>query len=107
MQEPNSQNSNMKRFSDFAEEPQALEGDKISIDSILNQELVVSGYRIGKTKYSSGGSEKCLTLEVIIDGEKRVVFTGSCVLMDQIEKYSCHLPFVAEIIKIKKYYRFK
>lgn len=97
----------MKRFSDFAEEPRPLEGDKIPIDSILNKELTITGHKIGKTKYMRGNSDKCLTIEVEIDGVKRVVFTGSRVLIDQMEKYSCYIPFVAEIVKINKYYRLK
>lgn len=107
MQEPNQENGNMKRFGDFAEEPRPLEGEKTPIDSILNKELTVTGYKIGKTKYARGEADKCLTLEIEIDGVKRVVFTGSSVLIDQMEKYGCHVPFVAEIVKINKYYRLK
>lgn len=107
MQESAQKDGNMKRFSDFAEEPRALEGEKTPIDSILNKEITVTGYKIGKTKYSRGGRDQCLTLEIELDGAKHVVFTGSGVLIDQMEKYGCQVPFVAEIVKINKYYRLK
>ena len=40
-----------KRFSDFAEEDGPLEGDKIRIDSILNQEILITGHKVKKSKY--------------------------------------------------------
>lgn len=107
MQEPTSQNGSLMRFSDFAEEPAALEGDKVPIDSVLNKELIVTGYRIGKTKYCRGGNEHCLTMEVVIEGVKHVIFTGSVVLTEQVTKYANMMPFVASIVKINKYYRLK
>lgn len=107
MQESAQKDGGMKRFSDFAEEPAALEGEKIPIDSVLNTELKVTGYRINKTKYNRNGGEQCLTLEVEIDGVKRVIFTGSGVLIDQVTKYADQIPYVASIVKINKYYRLK
>lgn len=107
MQESIAQNGGLVRFSDFAEEPAALEGDKVPIDSILNKELIVNGFRIGKTKYCHGGSNQCLTLEVVIDGLKHVVFSGSGVLIEQMTKYGENIPFIATIVKINKYYRLK
>lgn len=45
-------------------------------------------------------------LNSLIDGEKKVVFTNSTVLKDQLERYKEHLPFITTIIKPKKYYTF-
>ena len=92
---------------DFVEEPRPLEGDKIPIDSVLNREVAITNYRIGSTKYARGSQDRCLTLEIEINNEKRVIFTGSGVLIDQMEKYGDKVPFVAEIVKINKYYRLK
>lgn len=39
------------KFSDFAEENVGLEGDKKKIDEILNNEILVLGYRIGRSRY--------------------------------------------------------
>lgn len=91
----------MKRFSDFAEEHKPLEGDKKKIDNVLNQELEITGYKVGKSKYKENDY---LTLQFKIDGEFNVLFTGSRVLIDQLKKYENEIPFIAVIKKINKYY---
>jgi len=96
----------VKRFSDFAEEDGPLEGDKVKIEAILNQEILVTGRKIKKSKYKKENSEQCLTVQFEIDGHKRIFFTGSNVLIDQLEKYSCEIPFLATVKKIDRYYTF-
>lgn len=95
-----------KRFSDFAEEDGPLEGDKVKIDYILNQEILVTGYKIKKSKYIKEGMEQCLTVQFEIDENKKIFFTGSNVLIDQIEKYSHEIPFMTVLKKIDRYYTF-
>lgn len=93
----------MERFSEFAEESGPLDGNKIRIDDILNKELIITGYKIKESKYPKSGP-KCLTLQVVLDDKKYVLFTGSVVLLEQMEKYQDHLPFIATIQKIDRYY---
>jgi hypothetical protein len=93
----------VERFHEFAEESGPLDGDKIRIDDVLNKELIVTGYRIKESKYPKSGS-KCLMLQVVLDDKKFVLFTGSVVLSEQMEKYQAHLPFLATIRKIDRYY---
>ena len=94
----------MKKFSDFAKDTNVLDGDKMRIDDSLNIELKITGHRIQQSKYEKNKSGKCLTLQVDLKGVKRVIFTGSDVLISQIEKYSEQIPFVAVIKKIDRYY---
>jgi len=93
----------MKKFSDFSKE-NILDGDKIRIDDILNEEVLITGYAIKNSKYSKNESGKYLTLQIIKDDKKYVVFTGSDVLIDQMEKYNAEIPFMATIRKINRYY---
>lgn len=94
-----------KRFGDFAAPPNVLDGDKVRIDSILNQEVEIIGHRITQSKYSKNVSGKCLTLQFKgKDNERHVVFTGSDVLISQLEQYGDEIPFVATIKKIDRYY---
>lgn len=98
----------MKRFSDFAEEETALEGEKVSIDDVINRELTVVGFRLAKSRYSKNESGKYATVQFKDEsGQLRIFFTGSDVIIDQLEKYKCELPFVASIVKINRYYTFK
>uniref|UniRef100_A0A6M3KRY3 Uncharacterized protein n=1 Tax=viral metagenome TaxID=1070528 RepID=A0A6M3KRY3_9ZZZZ len=94
----------MKRFSDFAEEAKPLDGEKIKIEKVLNLEIEVIGYKITNSKYENSNSRQCLTLQIEIDGDRRIVFTGSGVLIEQMEKYGDEVPFTAMIRKVDKYY---
>lgn len=94
----------MKRFSDFAEKPELLDGDKIRIDDVINQEITVTGCRIAPTKYEKNKSGQCLTLQIMVENQKRVVFTGSDVMIDQLQKYKGEIPFSTTIKKINRYY---
>ena len=93
------------RFSDFANEV-TLEGDKVKIEQILDKEIILKAYLITKSKYPQKDNEYCLELQSEMDGKVYVTFTGSVVLMDKIEKYKDHLPFITTIKKINKSYMF-
>lgn len=98
----------MKQFKDFGITPviTGLVGDKIKIDRILNKEVTVEGFQIKDSKYEKG-SGKCLYLQLIVENEKRVVFTASAILMDTIQKVPAeNFPFATKIIKENERYQF-
>ena len=95
-----------KKFSDFAKEPELLDGSKIKIEAVLNKEILVTGYRVQESKFNKSNNPKCLTIQIIMDDTKHVIFTGSKVLIDQMERYKDEIPFIAIIKKIDKYYTF-
>jgi len=95
-----------KKFSDFADEPELLEGDKVKIQDILNKEILITGHKIRESKFEKSNNSKCLTLQFDTNDEKHILFTGSSVLIDQIEKYKGEIPFLTTIKKIDKYYTF-
>src|SRR5690606_13026129 len=75
----------LKRFSDFAKPSSVMTGDKIRISDILGKEIEVIGYKITDSKQKLG--TEMLTLQFKIEGEERILFTGSNVLIDQIKEY--------------------
>jgi len=93
----------MKKFSDISKE-NILDGDKIRLDDILNEEILIIGFRIKDSRYSKNSNGKYLTLQIEYKDKKNVVFTGSDVLIDQLEKYGNEIPFLATIRKINRYY---
>lgn len=95
----------MHKFSDFATD-KILDGEKLRIDDILNEEIKVIGCAIKNSKYSKNESGKYLTLQIESKGNKYVIFTGSDVLIDQVERYQNQIPFLGTIRKIKNYYSF-
>lgn len=94
----------MQRFSDFAETTGVLDGAKIRIDDVLNQDLIVIGFSVRDSRYSKNKSGKYLTLQVRLGEEKRVLFTGSDVLIGQLEKYGDKIPFMTTIKKVDRFY---
>jgi len=84
-----------------------MTGSKITIARILNREITVLSYRIEDSKFPKNESGKCLFLQIEVDNEKRVVFTGSDVLLSQIKQVNPDdLPFVATIIKNGEHFEF-
>jgi len=92
----------MKKFSEFSDE-HILDGDKMKIDDVLNIEIKIIDSRLSKSKYID---KKCLTIQFELNNEKHVLFTGSEVLINLIEKYKNEIPFETTIRKINKYYTF-
>jgi len=92
----------MNKFSDFSDE-KIFDGDKIKINDIINNEIIIIEYKIGSSKYKD---KDYLTLQIKYNDEKFVIFTGSNVLIDQIKKYENKIPFITTIRKINKYYSF-
>lgn len=93
----------MKKFSDFAKE-EVLDGDKIKLESVIGKVVTVTGSMVTSSKYESNG--RCLKLQIELDGKRYVIFTGSDVLINQIERYRDEIPFETTIKKIDKYYTF-
>ena len=89
-------------FSDFAVAPQRLEGKKKKIAEILNIEILVTGYKTGKSKVKEGTN--FLTLQFELDGETYIIFTGSGPLIDQAQESEEKMPYYTTIIQRGNYF---
>lgn len=94
----------IKRFSDFAQEAKPMDGAKLKIDDVINKEILIIGCKIKDSKYSKSNSSRCLTIQFVMDDKRYVLFTGSTILIEQMEKYQHEIPFLATIKKIDRYY---
>lgn len=89
-----------------------LDGSKVRIDTILNIPLVFTGWAVRESKHKKDGSTHCLTLQFEQDGTKHVVFTGSNVLLEQVQSFETAIgpskpkAFKAKIVKIGNFYKF-
>lgn len=93
----------MKTFKDLGITPDSkgFTGDKISVDRIINRQIAVHDYKIVDSKVKTG--EKCLHLQISIGETKHVVFTGSVLLMNALQKIKrSDFPFTTTIIKENK-----
>ena len=99
----------MKQFKDFGitAAVQGFIGDKMKMERILNREVMVYDYKIENSRFTEKGNGKCLHMQIAIGEQKYVVFTGSKVLMDTIEKIpKSEFPFKTTIIKINDHFEF-
>lgn len=85
-----------------------MDGRKINLDDATEKEIIVTGFRVSSTKYAESKSPHCLTVQFTFanSDEKRVFFTGSKVLREQLELHKDKLPFQAVIKKVGRYYTF-
>ncbi len=98
----------MKKFSELnISGGDNLIGDKIKIEKILNREIIVTKFRIETSKYPKNKTGQCLYLQLELNGGKNVVFSGSDVLINQIQQVSeGDVPFTTTIIKSGEHYEF-
>lgn len=95
----------MKKFSEFGikASQETFVGDKIKTSKVVDKKMIVHKYRIEESKF--GG--KCLHLQISLNEEKRVVFTGSKSLMEMIERVEKgNFPFETIIKKEDERYVF-
>jgi len=88
------------KFNEFASDEKALDGQKQSIEHVLNIEILIIGFKVKGSKFK----DRCLTIQFIQMDQRYILFTGSNVLIDQLTKYEDKIPFYTTIKKIDKYY---
>lgn len=64
-----------------------IEGDKLSIQDILNREIVITDFKVSGSNYKT---ENCTTIQFYFPEDeaqvKHIIFTGSAVLKDMLKK---------------------
>lgn len=93
------------RFSDLGIQPtfNHFTGDKIKINKVLNKEIKVIDYVIKPSKFKGN----CLHIQIEVEGTKHIVFTGSNILSETIEKVPKQsFPFQTVIVQENEHYEF-
>ncbi len=89
----------MNKFKDFNIKtiPSNFIGDSIQIAKVFNMEIKVLAYKISNSTKKE--NTKLLTLQIEKQNVKRIIFTGSSVLMEQAEQIpKDKFPFITTII---------
>lgn len=97
----------MHNFKDFNIKPRinAFVGEKIAVQKLFNLQIKVLDHKIEPSKQKEG--TELLTLQIEKSGEKRIVFTGSTVLIDMIRRVpEDKFPFTTTIKGDNDYYEF-
>ena len=100
----------MNNFKQFNINPisKGFDGEKIKIAKILNREIIVNGYKIEDSKcFKERGTGKCLYLHISFKKENRIIFTGSGVLINEIQRVPKDgFPFTTIIIQENERFMF-
>ena len=100
----------MNKFSEFNIKvtEKGFQGDKIKISKIIDKEIEVHQYKITDSKvFRDRDTGKCLQLQISINGQMHVVFTGASGLIEQIQKVpESGFPFTTVIIEENERYKF-
>jgi hypothetical protein len=97
----------MHNFKDFNIKPKinSFVGEKIQVQKLFNLSIKILAFRVEPSKQKKG--TELLTLQIEKSGEKRIVFTGSTVLIDQIKRVpEDKFPFFTTIKGDNDYYEF-
>lgn len=70
----------------------------------MNQEILVLDYVVKDSKQRR--DSQYVTIQFRLKDINYIVFSGSAVLIEQLEKYKDNIPFYTQIKKIDKYYTF-
>lgn len=97
----------MNNFKDFNIKPELspFTGDKIAIKRIFNVPIKVLSYKVEPSKHKKGSD--FLTIQIEHQDEKRVIFTGSSILIKQIQRVpKDKFPFITTIKNNNEYFEF-
>jgi len=97
----------MHKFEDFNIKPKitSFVGEKIQVQKLFNLSIKVLDFKVEPSKQKEG--TEFLTLQIEKSGEKRIVFTGSTILIQQIKKVpEDKFPFITTIKGDNDYYEF-
>jgi hypothetical protein len=84
----------------------AFEGTKLDINAILNREVTVHKFKNAPSKFPEK-NPVCLHLQISIGGVMHVVFSGSRVLQQTIERLAeDDFPFTTTIVRDNRRFQF-
>ena len=98
----------MKKFSELniVQPDQSFTGEKIKLYNLLNREIIITDYRIVESKFTNSNTQR-LDIDLTIDNNKRVTWTGSKRLIDTIRQIDkTELPISTTIVKEGESYKF-
>ncbi len=85
------------RFADISDGDDfgAIAGRKMKINDILGRDIIITGFQTAPSRKKADA--QCVTIQFLMDGELRIVWTGSLVLQRLLKKYADKIPFQTRI----------
>lgn len=95
------ENKPVSNLADIKREEQLFEGAAMKIEDVLNKPLIVKAFKNLPSTFKE--SKEYAVIQAELEG-KLVFFTGSPVLLKQLQRYEKHIPFKTTIVRTKQYY---
>jgi len=73
-----------------------FEGDRISLDDILDQTIIITDFILKPSEFSDGDFA---IIQVVFNDKKGILMSGSQILLSGLKKYKDKLPIRCKIIK--------
>lgn len=73
----------------------AIAGRKARINDVLGRNIVITGFQTAPSRKKADA--RCITIQFLMDGDLRIIWTGSVVLQRLLEKYAEQMPFQTRI----------
>lgn len=74
-----------------------FEGNKVRIHELESKQIIFLEYVVFPSKYHK--DQLCLKAQIVVDGEKRVLFTGSKRIAKTLELFKDKLPRAGKIVR--------
>ncbi len=83
-------------------------GERIQLRKILDTEIIIHHFKIEESKYPKKENDKCLYLQLSLEGKKRVAFSIAKTLMKTLEQIPKeNFPFSTKITNENERYEFR
>jgi len=99
----------MKRFGELGitAPKKGFVGNKIKMGKILNKEVKILSYAIEPSNFKDKAEGERLALQLEVDGEKRIAWSGSSYLKEMIQKVpESNFPFLTTIKEVDEHHEF-
>lgn len=80
----------------------SLVGKRVDMDEVFDNNIIIHKYEVRDSKYPRKPGEKCMWLQIEMEGTMKVCFTTSVVLMNTLKLVEeASFPILTRIIKNK------
>jgi len=90
----------MERASDYLETGEDFEGC-IGVEVVEGKEIVLGGFEFFETQWGDA-----MRIIAEVEGQSAIILSWSKVLIKQAHRLEEHLPLLAQIERVKKYWKF-
>jgi hypothetical protein len=87
--------------------PKPFSGKRYDVERLIGQEIIISAFKIGPSKFPKKGNGMRLDMQITVDGEERITWTSGVALQEQILQVpEAEFPFKTTMIRANGRFEF-